>query len=780
MTDLLIISLHADPSMPPGIGVYGGGHMYPKELLIGLSNEDYNVSLLTRKSYENLPDVEHINTNCSIYRLDYGTYGIFDKRKLYSLKEKSYELAVKTIAEYNLKFQIIHSIYWNSGQLAIQLGQEYRVPFVHSTISNGKQILLRNAKEIESHRIDVEMAVFQKACHLFCITQSEKQAITKYYQIPGQKISVIGRPVDSAYRFPVHNDLGYTRNITWKDSPYLLPLYQKTNPVSQTVHWWQKQVFSYVGRIDQNKGIDIIISAWYSLYKIYGEACPALWIIGGTPDEIHDFHSTLSIDLQIVEKSGKLIWWGTLDAEGISAVYLRTLAVIMHSKYEPGGRVSLEAMSEGVPVIATKCGFAGDMIIDWENGFLVDYGNIQMLSKRMEHFIWQPYLSCSLGIAAKNCAEKTANNWDFLASHIHVYKKVLYNNFKSSSNDIPESNLNLPDYINTYPYINFPTDEQTVKQYVENYFGIDCYTLNESIVKNHCFCWDILLLHKKYILFQPYSYINKKVFVHDFKDYVEVQSATDRYQRHKYWSSKLPSDTLHCNDQNHLFLCSEGAAVDLENNLPDIIKYIEQNSKMDFINKSTITKNLNTMLEEQLPPKRILESYRSELLCEPWYMEGNSSYCLESQILLQTLYQNKEAEQKIGSVGVAFLKEIAQMFKKTKPLVVSGFVSATCTFYKKSSHLVIHDCEHIHPSWPGEDYAKLFLILMSSDRISGAEFILRKFPEYSRQDIILWSAIILSRHIIFLHNTGANNNDFKKPVIQLELLEKLYHRLRLA
>ena len=222
MIDLLLISLHADPSMPPGIGTYGGGHMYPKELLIGLSQGDFHVSLLTRKSYNNLPDVERINENCTIYRMDYGSCDPLDKRKFYQLREKSFELAQKIIKENRLPFQLIHSIYWNSGQLALQLSRAYQVPFVHSVISNGKQILERQAKEIEPHRIDVESLVFQEARHLFCITQSERQAIEQYYGIPGEKIHVIGRPVDPAYQFPVHNDLGQTRNNTWKDSPYLI------------------------------------------------------------------------------------------------------------------------------------------------------------------------------------------------------------------------------------------------------------------------------------------------------------------------------------------------------------------------------------------------------------------------------------------------------------------------------------------------------------------------------------------------------------------------------
>ncbi len=227
MIDLLLISLHADPSMPPGIGAYGGRHMYPKELLIGLSQRDFRVSLLTRKSYSNLPDIEHINKNCTIYRMDYGNCDPLDKREFYQLREKSFELASKIIKENRLLFQLIHSIYWNSGQLALQLSRAYKVPFVHSIISNGKQILECQAKGIEPHRIDVESLVFEEAQRLFCITQSEQRAIEQYYGIPGKKIHVIGRPVDSAYQFPVHNDLGRTRNITWKNGPYLLPLYQK-------------------------------------------------------------------------------------------------------------------------------------------------------------------------------------------------------------------------------------------------------------------------------------------------------------------------------------------------------------------------------------------------------------------------------------------------------------------------------------------------------------------------------------------------------------------------
>lgn len=777
MTDLLIISLHADPSMPPGIGVYGGGHMYPKELLTGLSNKDYNVSLLTRKSYENLPNVESINATCKIYRLDYGTYGIFDKRELYNLREKSYKLAIKIIEDYHLKFRIIHSIYWNSGQLALQLSQEYGVPFVHSTISNGKQIRLRGAKDIEPNRIDVESKVFHAAKRLFCITDSEKQAIIKYYHIPDKKISVIGRPVDQAYRFPVHNDLGYTRNVNWEDSPYLLPLYRRETPISPDIQWWKKQVFSYVGRIDLNKGIDIIISAWYSLYEVYKEMCPPLWIIGGTPDEINDFHHRLSLNLQMAENSGKLIWWGTLDAEGISAIYLRTLVVIMHSSYEPGGRVSLEAMSEGVPVIATKCGFSGDMINDWENGFLVDYGDINMLAKRMEHFIWQPYLSYSLGNAAKNCAKTIAEKWDFLASHIRVYNEVLYNINNSKDNIIQEDNQLIPDYINVYPYVNFRIDDLTIRLFIESSLNIHNFTLKESSIKNHCFCWDILINHARYILYQPYNYINKNVFLQDIRDYAKVQSSVDRYRRHKYWSAVLATDTLCCDDKDYLILCKKGIELDINENLSDIIEYIDQHSKLNYKNKDTISLQVNSMLEQCQSPQKILEKYKNIIADEPWYMEGNFSYCLESEIIIQTLKTDEKIAHIIGYTGISLLNDIAQLRRTMKAFVISGFVSDEATFFREDNYLVIHDCEYLHPSWPGEDYAKLFLMLLNHNNISDAKLLLYRFPETSHQDIILWSIIVVSKRIIFLHRVGASDEKFRKFIIQLDLLKELYTHL---
>lgn len=781
MTDLLLISLHADPSMPPGIGVYGGGHMYPKELLIGLSQKDFRVSLLTRKSYSNLPEIEHINKNCTIYRMDYGNCDSLDKREFYQLREKSFALASKIIKENHLSFQLIHSIYWNSGQLALQLSRVYKVPFVHSIISNGKQILECQAKEIEPHRIDVETLVFQEARHLFCITQSERQAIEQYYGIPGEKIHVIGRPVDSVYQFPVHNDLGCTRNITWKDSPYLLPLYQKKHSGAVTgADWWRRQVFTYVGRIDLNKGIDVILSAWHSLYEKYGESCPAIWFVGGTPDEIDDFHNTIPLDLRPAENAGKLIWWGTLNAEGISSVYLRTLTVIMHSKYEPGGRVSLEAMTEGIPVIATKCGFAGDMIQDWENGFLVDYGDANALAKRMEHFIWQPYLSHSLGNGAKSSAQLAADHWGFLPTHIRVYGETLKqeraNNRIAS---VKQANA-APDYVNVYPYINFIADETVVRAYLKNGLNRPEFSIEQQSASGYCFRWNVSSNGQQYTLYQPYSYMNKAVFRHDSKKYSNVHSCLRRYQIHKYWSSRLPSDTVCYDDGEHMFLCATSACLDIKSALPDIIAYIQKYSNMDFEGKSAVSEKMASMLKSQFPVEEIWMSYHREAEQNPWYADGNFSYSFESKALLHAFQTDESAAQQIGADGLALLREAARMDEPEGPFLLSGFVSEESSFYGENGQVLVHNCEYLHPARFGEDFARLFLQLAVSEDILDWENTLNFFPASSRQDILLWSNVLVCQKALLRHNMETDKENSTAIPVQTRLLQELYRRLQLS
>ena len=183
MKKLLIISLHADPSMPPGVGEWGGTHTYMRELLTKLYDTDYKVILITGKVYPNEETVEHISPFCRILRLTLGTYENFDKRDLYALHEVTFLQTLEKLNELKFVPDIIHSVYWNSGHLAMRLSNLWNVPYVHSVISNGKGRNEHGATGTAPHRIEIETQVFTHASLILCVAQSEKAEICKYYDI---------------------------------------------------------------------------------------------------------------------------------------------------------------------------------------------------------------------------------------------------------------------------------------------------------------------------------------------------------------------------------------------------------------------------------------------------------------------------------------------------------------------------------------------------------------------------------------------------------------------
>lgn len=59
---VLIITIHADPAMPPGYGEWGGTHTYMRELLDGFTKNRQYCILVTRLSMRFLPEMENIAT----------------------------------------------------------------------------------------------------------------------------------------------------------------------------------------------------------------------------------------------------------------------------------------------------------------------------------------------------------------------------------------------------------------------------------------------------------------------------------------------------------------------------------------------------------------------------------------------------------------------------------------------------------------------------------------------------------------------------------------------
>lgn len=763
---ILIISLHADPMLPAGISEYGGGHMYPYELLIGLSRENFKVSLITRKSTSSLPDVDSINEFTTVYRIDYGDLYFHDKRDFYKLKETSFALACALLDKYNIIPDIIHSLYWNSGYLAMQLARKLHIPYVHSPISVGAIIKKEQAKDIEPHRIDTEKTVFEKADVIFSITESEKANIISHYGIRKEKITIIGRPVATEYLYPIHDEWGNVRNENMQYFPAPFPTIMQSMP--PTENWWEKKAFIYVGRIHHNKGIHHIINAWILIKKQYKSSCPPLWIVGGTPMEINEFHLEHNLHLEIYEENGSIIWWGRLNAEGISTLYTRSLALVMHSKYEPGGRVNIEAMSAALPVIATPCGFAVDTIMDWHTGFLVDYGDEKKLAERMSMFILQPYLSDSIGYNAKQLALNIMHNWNFMEHHIHVYNCLIsHEHFANDDCNGIVKDQWIWGLVHSYP-ANLP---EMTKQYLMQKFNA---TKDSDIFiakKNDWntlgyFVWSIRKENKMFYVFQPYDRINILRLL-DTKRYSKMIFSGSNYAKFQKWTSAFPSPVLSLDDEKKIIIIKQHALIEYTaKNFIDIIKFI---SVFKYNISDKIQTDIKKIISKKSEIYEIINDYQTYVETLEMNSQEDFSLVIEANWILRRVKECAILKDSLRPTLMEYLANLA-IQPYSQNIVMGGFVQRKNLCHHKDE-LYLMTPTNLHPVEDGYDEG-LLLLFTAADNINTAFWysIIQNIPMEIRHKAIFWAVVFLTKRLLINRIMSIYSEKTEIIYTQLDIL----------
>lgn len=791
--NLLMISLHADPTSPAGIGEGGGTHSYVRELLTYFATKDISILLISRKSNPDLPEDETISENCRIKRIIIKDENPIDKKELYVLHDISLHKTETVLNKLKYKPDLIHSIYWNSGQVARELSMKLNIPFVHTVISNGLKRQEAGMQEILEQRFKSEKEVFQSASYIFCITPSERRDLIELYQIDAKKIMIPGRPISKDFLYPAHDDFGMPyrfainkNDINNKSLSKLEYPFKYNN--DYTNKWWRKQAFLYCGRIAPNKGIDIVLKAWYQLKTIYSDLCPALWIVGGNPDEINTFKNKLGsqYSFDYFEENGDLIWWGYLDQRGISTLMLKSHALIMHSSYEPGGRVIIEALAAGIPVIATYCGFGMDYIHNWYNGFQVLFGDIEILCRTMSLFIKQPYLSNCLGLNAKKYMQKIIHEWDFYKAHQLVYSVAARNvdeDFQNSG--LIDQCENYKNYINVYPYFNDIISGDNLKIQLEAIFHkrdlqiIPIFTETSAV-------WIIQSSSTEYEAWQPYTRLLDTSYIYTFFE-TTVDKRSSQYEREKYASSLNINPVLKYIDcyyiyiknrypaLNGLQLCEEPFQIAVKNlfnifcrNNSDNIKAILQSFNHDWHN-SCIDKirNFYDKYFEQVP-SFLYHSYNINygLSVRQLYLMLTSQYSKFPEELL-VLYFECEDFLKINIDKYAIPYGICLEDCSIENIIYDE-VHTECMF-RNMSTLYWGDTSRMLAHFL---HSYVVFLTKNNRKVDSLDQYLSIFGSISIQNkklYICWFLIILFEKLIFYHNTLEN----EKYKMELKILTEL-------
>lgn len=183
----------------------------------------------------------------------------------------------------------------------------------------------------------------------------------------------------------------------------------------------KKYQFCAVARLHQNKGFDILLKAFAKLYK---EKPEAKLILGGDGPERENLQK-LAQTLNIKEA---VTFTGALSRENVRLLMAESACFVLSSYVETFGVVIIEALSQGTPVVATKCGGPESIVLP-EDGVLIEVANIEALAQAMMGVIEKRYIYDS-ELIRQRCLERFSEK-AFTSRVIKIYEHCIAGNINA-------------------------------------------------------------------------------------------------------------------------------------------------------------------------------------------------------------------------------------------------------------------------------------------------------------------------------------------------------------
>ncbi|MDQ7059454.1 MAG: glycosyltransferase family 4 protein [Ghiorsea sp.] len=178
--------------------------------------------------------------------------------------------------------------------------------------------------------------------------------------------------------------------------------------------------FLFVGHITQVKGVlDVIVAA----SKLQA-ANWKLHIVGGASAEPETWAQAQSL-IQAHDLQSKITLYGRVDDEKLAALYASSDVFVLPSYWEGYGIVFLEAMSLGLPVIATTAGAIPEVVAHNQTGLLVEAGDVSALAQAMQTLIVDADKRQLFAHHAKQHAEQ-AEDWQAIQQRMQTWWEKLY------------------------------------------------------------------------------------------------------------------------------------------------------------------------------------------------------------------------------------------------------------------------------------------------------------------------------------------------------------------
>lgn len=401
---IALISVHGDPAVETGREEAGGQNVYVLQVGEALARQGWQVDMFTRRSDPDQPGIVKHSENCRTIRLTAGPAEFIGRDHLFDYLPEFIQAFQKFQQQENLHYPLIHTNYWLSSWVGMQLRKLQPMVQVHTYHSLGaiKYQAIDGAPAIATKRLDIEKQCLETV-HRVVATSPQEEEHMRQYVSPNGRIEMI----------PCGTDLKRFGNTLRPEARQQLGISSDT------------KVVLYAGRFDKRKGIETLVRA-VAQSTLRGQADLKLIIAGGsTPGQSdgleRDRIEGIVTDLGIQDIT---VFPGRLDVE-LPTYYAAADVCVVPSHYEPFGLVPIEAMACRTPIVASNVGGLQFTVVPEVTGLLVPPKDVDGFAQAIDRILANPAWRDELGQTGRHRVE-IAFSWDSVAARLsNLYQRLL-------------------------------------------------------------------------------------------------------------------------------------------------------------------------------------------------------------------------------------------------------------------------------------------------------------------------------------------------------------------
>jgi 1,4-alpha-glucan branching enzyme len=303
----------------------------------------------------------------------------------------------KALKKDDLELIHAHEFFQICSLTAWRVAAKRGIPFVLTQHGSLKGLPIRRMRWVP-YAVDRETIgrfVLRKADRIIALTQAGRHSLV-LGGIPREKIE--------------HIPTGVATDLYKPSNPSILSKYGVES---------NEKVVLFVGRLVENKGVHILLRAFYGVQKNVDAV--KLVIVGG--GELENNLRSVANRLGIERKT---LFLGRFPQDKMPYIYSGAYVFALPTLYsEPFGIAATEALATGIPVIASNVGGLKEIVVHGEVGYLTTPGDYKMLENYLSRLLLD---GNERNRVARNARKRALDvfSWDLIGRRVTaLYQKTL-------------------------------------------------------------------------------------------------------------------------------------------------------------------------------------------------------------------------------------------------------------------------------------------------------------------------------------------------------------------